>query len=95
MINKLTNRLMGYLNDPTEEITIHKLSGVFWYKDDRLPCSKTEAICLPKECNINREFWVDDAELVWGYFDKIGFECKVYLSEKSFERMKNLTFKLS
>jgi hypothetical protein len=68
---------------------MHQLGGVDCYKDKRLPCSKSEAICLPKGANIERQFWVDINDQVWGYFDTMGLANYVYLSEKAFDKMKN------
>ena len=68
---------------------MHELGGVPCYKDERLPCSKVNAISLPKDDSVNREFWIDAKGEVWGYFDKIGLTYKVYLSTKAFDKMKN------
>ena len=68
---------------------MHELGGVPCYKDERLPCSKIDAICLPKDDSVKREFWIDTKDQVWGYFDKVGLTRKVYLSEKAFDKMKN------
>jgi len=64
-----------------------------YYKDQRLPCSKIEAICLSKDESIKREFFIDTKNEVWGYFDKIGLSHKVYLSEKAFDKIKNCNLK--
>ena len=68
---------------------IPNLRGVPVEKDSRLPLSKIDAICLPKDDDIKREFWIDTSDKVWGYFDKIGLERKVYLSEKAFDKLMN------
>lgn len=70
---------------------MYELGGVPVEQDNRLPLSKIEAICLPKGNSINREFWIDSNEMVWGYFDKIVATRyhKVYLSEKAFIKLKN------
>jgi len=68
---------------------MHQLGGVPVEQDDRLPCSKIDAICLPKSDNVKREFWVDTKDQVWGYFDKSGFTHRIYLCEKAFDKLKN------
>lgn len=68
---------------------MHQLGGVDCYKDKRLPCSKSEAICLPKGANIERQFWVDINDQVWGYFDTMELSNYVYLSEKAFTKLMN------
>lgn len=68
-----------------------ELGGVPVEKDSRLPLSKIDAVCLPKNKHVvNREFWLGTDNMVWGYFDDIGyFDHKVYLSGKAFEKLMN------
>lgn len=68
---------------------MYDLGGVPVEQDNRLPLSKIEAVFLPKDENVKREFWIDSSDKVWGYFDKIGMSHKIYLSEKSFDKLKN------
>lgn len=68
---------------------MYHLSGVPVKQDNRLPLSKVEAICLPKDDGVKREFWIDKSNMVWGYFNKNGFEHSIYLCEVAFDKLKN------
>ncbi|MCP4056593.1 MAG: hypothetical protein GY738_04580 [Pseudoalteromonas sp.] len=63
--------------------------GVKYYKDDRLPCSRSETLNIPKDGDVSREFFVDSNDNVWGYFESHRFMHKVYLSESAFDKIKN------
>lgn len=65
------------------------MNGVPVFKSDLLPISKLEAMCLPKDAEVVREFFLDPKRGVWGYFDKKGTEYKIYLSQKEFDKLKN------
>ena len=68
---------------------IPSMNGVPVYQSESLPCSKSEALSIPKGDNVDRQFWVALDNVVWGYFDKIMCDRKIYLSEKVFKMLKD------
>lgn len=68
---------------------MYKLGGIPVYQNSNLPCSKINALCLPKNNKAKREFWIDTNDQVWGYSEILGFDSKIYLCEKAFGKLKN------